>query len=485
MHSRRTSEAIPTERSRSSGSVGDAKRPRVLIVEDDRQTRALLATVLADSGYDTLDADSGESALDSLNGGQTDVILLDLHMPGLSGLETLARLRARQVPTRAIVMTGDASLESAIQALRLGAFDYLTKPLNRRELLDTLARALTPAVPPRRIAPDGHARARRSELEFVGESPTLHSMFELIERVAPFDATVLITGETGSGKELVARAIHALSSRRDRPLIAIHCAALSSTLLESELFGHVKGSFTGATANRRGLFEEAAGGTLFLDETSTIPLDVQVKILRVLQERTLQRVGSNEAISTDFRLIAATNVDLAAEVAAGRFREDLYYRLHVFPIHVPALRERPSDIPLLVEHFRQRFATTHKVEPAAFSEETLAQLMEYEWPGNVRELENFVERALIAGGSKSLVEMPAPIPRERRADREVLSHAHRDAYTLAELTREYTLKVLDETSGKEAETASILGISRRTLSRKLKRYKDGALDDEDEGEDES
>jgi DNA-binding NtrC family response regulator len=482
MHSRRTSEAIATERSRSPGSV---QRPRVLIVEDDRQTRALLATVLADSGYDTLDADSGESALDVLSGSLSDVILLDLHMPGMSGLETLARLRARQLPTRAIVMTGDASMESAIQALRLGAFDYLTKPLNRRELLDTLARALTPAVPPRRIAPDGQARVRRSELEFVGESPTLHSMFELIERVAPFDATVLITGETGSGKELVARAIHALSSRRDRPLIAVHCAALSSTLLESELFGHVKGSFTGATANRRGLFEEAAGGTLFLDETSTIPLEVQVKILRVLQERTLQRVGSNEAVTTDFRLIAATNLDLAAEVAAGRFREDLYYRLHVFPIHVPALRERPSDIPLLVEHFRRRFASQHKVEPGTFSEETLAQLMEYEWPGNVRELENYVERALIAAGSKALVDMPAPVPRERRADREVLSHAHRDAYTLAELTREYTLKVLDETSGKEAETASILGISRRTLSRKLKRYKDGALDDEDEAEDES
>ncbi|MEW5915260.1 MAG: sigma-54 dependent transcriptional regulator, partial [Gemmatimonadota bacterium] len=378
-----------------------------------------------------------------------------------------------------IVMTGDASLESAIQALRLGAFDYLTKPLNRRELLDTLARALTPAVPPRRIAPDGQTRVRRSELEFIGESPALHSMFELIERVAPFDATVLVTGETGSGKELVARAIHALSPRRDRPLIAVHCAALSSTLLESELFGHVKGSFTGATANRRGLFEEAAGGTLFLDESSTIPLEVQVKILRVLQERTLQRVGSNESVATDFRLIAATNVDLAAEVAAGRFREDLYYRLHVFPIHVPALRERPSDIPLLVEHFRARFAATHKVEPAAFTDETLAQLMEYEWPGNVRELENFVERALIAAGTKATVDMVAPSPREKRVDREVLAHAQRDAYTLAELTREYTLKVLDETGGKEAETASMLGISRRTLSRKLKRYKDGALDDEE------
>ncbi|MGQ0641305.1 MAG: sigma-54-dependent transcriptional regulator [Gemmatimonadaceae bacterium] len=484
MHSRRTTEASRTERSRSSSTV-DAQRPRVLIVEDDRQTRSLLSTVLTDSGYDTTDADTGEAALDSLSGSATDVILLDLHMPGLTGLETLARIRARQLPTRAIVMTGDASMESAIQALRLGAFDYLTKPLNRRELLDTLARALTPAVPPRRIAPDGQVRARRSELEFVGESPTLHSMFELIERVAPFDATVLVTGETGSGKELVARAVHALSPRRDRPLIAVHCAALSSTLLESELFGHVKGSFTGATANRRGLFEEAAGGTLFLDESSTIPLDVQVKILRVLQERTLQRVGSNESVSTDFRLIAATNVDLTAEVAAGRFREDLYYRLHVFPIHVPALRERPSDIPLLVEHFRQRFAAMHKVEPAAISEETLAQLMEYEWPGNVRELENFVERALIAAGTRPMVEMAAPSPREKRADREVLLHAHRDAYTLAELTREYTLKVLDETSGKEAETASILGISRRTLSRKLKRYKDGALDDEDEAEDES
>jgi DNA-binding NtrC family response regulator len=486
MHARRTTETARTERSRNSPSgSSEAQRPRVLIVEDDRQTRTLLGTVLADSGYQTFGADSGEGALDTLATSSADVILLDLHMPGLSGLETLARLRARQTTARAIVMTGDASLESAIQALRLGAFDYLTKPLNRRELLDTLARALTPAVPPRRIAPDAQARTRRSALEFVGESPTLHTMFELIDRVAPFDATVLVTGETGSGKELVARAIHALSPRRDQPLIAVHCAALSSTLLESELFGHVKGSFSGAIANRRGLLEEAAGGTLFLDEASTIPLEVQVKILRVLQERTLQRVGSNETVTTDFRLIAATNVDLAAEVASGRFREDLYYRLHVFPIHVPALRERPSDIPLLVDHFRARFAATHRIEPAAFSAETLAQLMEYDWPGNVRELENYVERALIAAGTKPTADMPAPAPREKRVDREALSHAQRNTYTLAELTREYTLKVLDETSGKEAETASILGISRRTLSRKLKRYKDGALDDEDEPDDDA
>jgi two-component system, NtrC family, response regulator HydG len=484
MQTRRASESR-SERSRSTSPPAEGQRPTVLIVEDDRQTRSLLATVLSDSGYETVGVDSGEGALDALATSGTDVILLDLHMPGLSGLETLARLRARDVAARAIVMTGDASLESAIQALRLGAFDYLTKPLNRRELLDTLARALTPAVPPRRIAPDAQSRTRRSTLEFVGESPALHSMFELIERVAPFDATVLVTGETGSGKELVARAIHALSPRREGPLVAVHCAALSSTLLESELFGHVKGSFSGAISNRRGLFEEAAGGTLFLDETSTIPLEVQVKILRVLQERTLQRVGSNESVSTDFRLVAATNLDLAAEVAAGRFREDLYYRLHVFPIHVPALRERPSDIPLLVEHFRNRFGNQHKVEPARFADETLAHLMEYDWPGNVRELENFVERALIAAGSKPFVEMAAPIPREKRTDREVLSAAQRDGYTLAELTREYTLKVLDGNSGKEAETASILGISRRTLSRKLKRYKDGALDDEDESDDDA
>ncbi|MGQ0538305.1 MAG: sigma-54-dependent transcriptional regulator [Gemmatimonadaceae bacterium] len=458
--------------------------PHVLVVEDDRQARVLLATVLEDSGYATSNFDSGEGALNAVDADSADVILLDLHLPTMSGLEVLARLRARQVSARTIVMTGDASLDSAIQALRLGAFDYLTKPLNRSELLDTIARALTP-VPPRRIGSDGEHRSRRSTLEFIGESPSVQAMFELVERVAPFDATVLITGETGSGKELVARAIHALSTRRDRPLIAVHCAALSSSLLESELFGHVKGSFSGAIANRRGLFEEAAGGTLFLDETSTVPLEVQVKILRVLQERTLQRVGSNELVPTDFRLIAATNVDLAAEVAAGKFREDLYYRLHVFPIRVPALRERSSDIPLLVEAFRARFGAAHKVEPAAFNAETLAQLMAYEWPGNVRELENYVERALIASGNRPVADLPPPTPRGDRQDRELISRAHREAYTLAELEREYTLRVLDDTSGKEAETASILGISRRTLSRKLKRYKNGALDDVDAGDDEA
>jgi two-component system response regulator HydG len=287
--------------------------------------------------------------------------------------------------------------------------------------------------------------------------------------VAPLNATVLITGETGTGKELVARAIHDLSSRRVKPFIPVQCSSLASSLLESELFGHVKGSFTGAIANRRGCFEEAHGGTLLLDEIGTVSLDTQVRLLRVLQERAIQRVGTQETVPVDFRLIGASNVDLMEEVAAGRFREDLFFRLDVFPIAVPPLRERRTDIPLLAATFLSRFSREHQVPVPALTSATLTRMMDYDWPGNVRELENHLERALIlqAGRKQFVFEHPR---RSARGETLILEKARQQSWTLAKLNKEYTLSVLERTRGRQSEAAALLGISRRTLHRKLQEY---------------
>lgn len=304
----------------------------------------------------------------------------------------------------------------------------------------------------------------------VGHSPAVRQMLGLVARVAPTRATVLITGETGTGKELVARAVHDASDRRSRAFVPINCSALPESLLESELFGHTRGSFTGAIANKRGLFEEAAGGTLFLDEISTIPHSVQVKLLRVLQERRFYRLGGTQPVSVDFRLVAATNLDLAEEVRAGRFREDLYYRLNVFPIRVPALRERRTDIPLLVEHFRVRCAQEIGVSPPAVSVGTLAAMACYPWPGNVRELENFMERAVIlhAGCDDVPFDLrPAAIAAAEERTAEV---ALREGWTMARLEQHYILGVLAQTGGHRGQAADLLGIDRRTLYRKLKEY---------------
>jgi DNA-binding NtrC family response regulator len=295
-------------------------------------------------------------------------------------------------------------------------------------------------------------------------------LFELIERVAPTRATVLITGETGTGKELVAQAIHALSGRAGKPFVPVNCSALPETLLESELFGHTKGSFTGAIADRRGLFEQANGGTLFLDEISTISPSIQVKLLRVLQDRKIPRVGGGLPLPADFRLLAASNIDLQQEVEAGRFREDLFYRLNVFPIAVPPLRARAGDVPLLVEHFRTTFAAENDVPPPVIGAQVLSRLCAYSWPGNVRELENYIGRMVIMYAGRGNVPFEPPLGERSARERRMLKDARANRWALAQLEREYILDVLEDCSGCRSEAAQILGIDRRTLYRKLKEY---------------
>jgi DNA-binding NtrC family response regulator len=303
----------------------------------------------------------------------------------------------------------------------------------------------------------------------VGDSPPMRTLYELLHRVAPSRATVLITGETGTGKELVARAIHELSARAEKPFVPINCSAWPESLLESELFGHMRGSFTGAITNRRGVFEEASGGTLFLDEVSTLSAGIQVKLLRVLQEREIRRLGAERQVAVDFRLIVATNLDLAEEVTAGRFREDLYYRLNVFPLHVPPLRDRAADIPLLIEHFSRRFSKQNSVPARPLAPEALARLTSYDWPGNVRELENLIERATIMNSGNGHLALP-PIGDKPNSNRTTVSRARGEKWSLARLEREYILEVLESCEGKRTAAADILGIDRRTLYRKLKDY---------------
>ncbi|HET9983667.1 MAG TPA: sigma-54 dependent transcriptional regulator [Longimicrobiales bacterium] len=443
----------------------------VLVVDDDELTRRLLTQLLAEKGYRVDPARDGAEALAALERGVPDVALLDLHLPDMDGMQVLAAGRALGTDTRFVLMTGHGSVDTAVEAMKLGALDYLTKPLHTDELLLVLERAVREKELRQEVARLRTERGQRGHARIVGRAPVLERMFELLARVAPMRATVLVIGETGTGKELVARAIHDLSDRASRPFIPINCSALPETLLESELFGHVRGSFTGAVGTRRGLIEEAQGGSLFLDEISTMSAAIQVKLLRVLQERTIHRVGGNQPIPVDFRLVVATNVDLAVEVREGRFREDLYYRLNVFPIRVPPLRERRSDIPLLADHFRRRFAAENGIQPPAISAETLTRLTEYDWPGNVRELENFIERAMITYTGEATIRFDPPAGENRESTRTLLEQARRERWDLERLEREYIMDVLQEVHGHRGRAADLLGIDRRTLYRKLKSYR--------------
>ena len=451
---------------------GPAPRRRVLVVEDDTVVRGLLGKVLTDEGYDIVGAASGEEALVELGRHLFDAILLDLNLPGIQGMDVLAVGPTLQSDTPFIVMTAFGSVDTAVEAMKNGAFDYVSKPFRTDELLLTLRRAHEETTLRREVA---QLRRRVKEEgpggQMVGRSAGMERVRDLIARVAPSRATVLIAGDTGTGKELVARSIHALSGRGEHPFMAVNCSAIPETLLESELFGHMKGAFTGAITSKRGLLEEATRGTLFLDEVGTLTPNIQVKLLRALQERTIMRVGGREPVSIDIRLIAATNLDLGEEVRAGRFREDLYYRLNVFPIHVPSLRERRDDIPILASYFLRRAAAEHQVEPPAIPPATMQRLMDYDWPGNVRELENFVERSVIMHAGAKTIPFDPSEGLHRRQEHDLLKLARAERWSLERLEREYILAVLEEVGGHQGKAAEVLGIDRRTLYRKLKHYR--------------
>jgi DNA-binding NtrC family response regulator len=454
---------------------------RILVADDDPVIRALLVATLEEAGHQVLGAEDGQAALDVLASRDVDVVLLDLNMPRVSGLNVLAALPSLQSDAKFIVLTAFGTVESAVEAMKLGAYDFMKKPFEEAELLHVVDRALDALTARRELARVRSAKRELGLAGIVGKSAAMTHVFRLLERVAPTRASVLVTGETGTGKELVARAIHELSPRSNRPYVAVNCSAIPDTLLESELFGHTKGSFTGAIQSRRGLIEEASGGTLFLDEISTLNEDVQVKLLRVLQDRRVQRVGSNNAVSVDFRLVAATNQDLAPRVAAGEFREDLYFRLDVFPIEVPPLRNRREDIPLLTSHFLSTYAEEHGLEPPRLPPSTLSRMVAYDWPGNVRELENFIERSMIMYGGRD--GFPFDLPRRHVSGpgADLLGQALDGRWTLEHLEREYLLASLERNQWQQAATADMLGINRRTIHRKLKRYREqGHLPDMDD-----
>ncbi|HEX6925975.1 MAG TPA: sigma-54 dependent transcriptional regulator [Longimicrobiaceae bacterium] len=449
-------------------------RGRLLLIEDDESARRFVVFVLERAGYSVEVSATGMEALRALERELFDVVLLDVNLPDVGGLDVLAAGRSLQTDCQFIMVTGDDAADTAVEAMKLGAFDYITKPVGADVLLLTVEKAQRDTQLRREVTQLRRQVAESRKTRIIGKSAALRRVHDLIERVAPTAATVLITGETGTGKELVARAIHELSDRARGPFVAVNCSALPETLLESELFGYVKGAFTGAISNRRGLFEEAHGGTLFLDEIATISPAIQVKLLRVLQERHIQRLGSSQPVPVDFRLIAAGNIPLEEEVAAGRFREDLYYRLNIFPIHVPPLRERKEDIPLLASHFRLKFAAEHGLEPPEISPETMRRLLSHDWPGNVRELENFIERSVILHAGARTIPFEAPARGRLRGsvESELVAKAARNRWSLARLEREYILELLQVNHGHQMRTAEILGIDRRTLYRKLKQYRE-------------
>jgi two-component system, NtrC family, response regulator HydG len=439
---------------------------RILIVDDDTEMRTLLRDHLAGEGNAPAVAADGGGAVAALRDADYDVVIADLRMEGVDGLAVLREARAIRPEARVIIITAFGSIESAIAAIRAGAFHYVAKPFKLAEISLAVARALEDRrvrEENRRLRKEVEGRYRLGNL--LGASPGMQAVFALIRQAAPGDSNVLITGESGTGKELVAKALHYNSSRAARPFVPVNCAALPANLLESELFGHVKGAFTGAVLARRGLFREAEGGTLFLDEIGDMTPELQAKLLRVIEDRAVRPVGGDEAIAVDLRLVAATNQDLRARIQEGLFREDLYYRLAVIPIHLPPLRERREDIPLLADRFLRRAAVAAEKEIHRFAPDAMAALLRHPWPGNVRELENVVERAvtLTAGGKVTpdallLDSAPAPSPTsllERAVDRP----------TLKDLTTEYVGLVLREVGGDKVKAAEILGISKRTLYR--------------------
>jgi two-component system response regulator AtoC len=455
----------------------------VLIVDDEMNIRRVLAAMLKRDGYEVTTAADGEQALAVLQKTPVHVVVTDLVMPKVGGMELLRRVSADYPDVPVILITAHGSVDSAVAALKAGAFDYVTKPFEQEELRKVIAKAARANDLERQNVHEGAGEADRPPL--VGESPAMKAIYDMVARVADSPSTVLITGESGTGKELIAKALHRGSARRDKPLIKVNCAAIPKDLVESELFGYEKGAFTGAVGSKPGRFELADGGTLFLDEIGEIPVEIQVKLLRALQESEFERVGGIKTLKVDVRLIAATNRDLKALIADGRFREDLYYRLAVVPIALPPLRDRREDIPHLVHHFIEKYDRRLGKKVEGIDEEALQQLLGYAWPGNIRELENLMERSvLFADGPRIEASALPDALREKGAAaplpiaavgplgaiaapsgasmKEIVRHAQ------AELERELIARALEETGGNVTRAAKRLQISRKSLQVKMK-----------------
>ena len=445
----------------------------ILVVDDDLAHRTMLRKLLSGWGYTVVDVDDGEGAIQAAREKPFDLILMDIRMIRVSGLEALAAIRAYNPAIPVLIMTAYASVETAVEALKSGAYDYLTKPLDFMELRLTMERAMDHS----RLKEENQQLRDTLSLRFdrvnlIGRSLPMTKLLETVALVAQAEATVLITGESGTGKELIAGAIHFNSPRREGPFIKINCAALTETLLESELFGHEKGAFTGAERRKEGKFRQADGGTLLLDEVSEMSLAMQVKLLRVLQEREITRVGGEEAIKIDVRLIAATNRDLMGSIAAGRFREDLYYRLNVVNLEVPSLRERQEDIPLIAQHYLKLFADKNRKVIKGFTPQAMDRLLKYAWPGNVRELINAVERCVVLSRSEYLTEEELIFLRDKAAPEEPPAQTETTAVasSLEAVEKDAILKILKIAGDNKSEAARQLGITRRTLHKKLKSY---------------
>jgi len=462
---------------------------KVLVVDDEANLRKVLATMLRRTGYDVTVAADGEQGLAEFLKSGADIVVTDLVMPKMGGMELLRSVNSSNPDVPVIIITAHGTVDSAVEAIKLGAFDYITKPFDQTEIQSVIAKAArTHDIAQRNVRVDGRARAA-----IVGESEEMQEIFKIIEKVADTPSTVLITGESGTGKELIATALHEGSSRRNKPLIRINCAAIPKDLMESELFGYEPGAFTGAVTSKPGRFELADGGTLFLDEIAEIPVEMQVKILRALQESEFERVGGIRTTRVDVRLIAATNRDLQIEIEAGRFRKDLYYRLAVVPIVLPSLRERQSDIPKLTLHFIEKYNRRLNKKIEGISNDAMEYLRTYPWPGNIRELENLMERILLFADGPTIMEKDLPEQIRQAAAQAAPSGSTapvdsapaetglKDIVRMkaAELERDLIAKALEETGGNVTRTARLLQISRKSLQTKMKEF---GLRDENEEE---
>jgi len=447
-------------------------KPKILVVDDEHSHRQMIEAVLSAEGYEIAQADNGQAAIDAVADKFYDLLIMDIRMPKLGGIEALKKIKKISPGIPIIIMTAYASVGTAVDALKSGASDYLAKPLDIEELKILVAKTLRiHQLEEENIYLKERLNDRFDFSNIIGQSSAMNKLFETMALVAPSEATVLIVGESGTGKELIANAIHQNSPRKDHPFIKVNCAALPETLLESELFGHEKGSFTGAIARRKGRFQLAHKSSIFLDEIAEMASATQAKILRVLQEREFEPIGSTQTIKVDTRVIAATNKNLEKEIAAGRFREDLYYRLNVVTLDVPPMRERREDIPYLADFFLKQYADKNRRLIQGFSPRATDLLMRYDWPGNVRELENIIERAVIM--SRGEVITPLEFPNDLQELDEELKNSQINltpGRSLKEVEKEMILRTLEETGGNRTHAANILGISRRTLQLKLKEY---------------